>query len=179
MLALGFYSMPQLTGAVERSESAKGQKNITFSNAAWSRGPLRGGKGQEFPYPNPGFSLQLWQINSSVLICKEEILPTYLLTGGHRANCQGQLRLCPRTYYIKKLNSEWSKALQVSLIFDIWSFQPTEVLTAAVFSLTSKRSSLVRARCIQHGCICTVWVTGSLAFLSVWAAPTKLMGPKK
>ena len=87
--------MPQLTGAVEQSESAKGQKKHHFQQHCVIKGTLEGWKRSRIPLSQPWLSLQLWQINSAVLIRKVEILLTYL-PAEHRANCQGQLKTWPQ-----------------------------------------------------------------------------------
>lgn len=148
------------------TESAKGQKNITFSSAAWSRGPLRGGKGQELPHPHPGSHCNCGKLTSLSSSVKRGY---YSPTSQDSTNKDSS-----RVYNIKKLNSKIGKTQQVSLIFDIWSLQPTEALAAAVFSLTSERNSSAS----NHG-ESAVKEMGSLALLSAWAALTKPMGPKK
>lgn len=160
----GFLFQPQLRSSM--TESAKGQKSITSSSAAWSRGPLRGEKSQEHPHPHPGSHCncgKLAPLSSSMK------WGCYLPTSQDSTNKDSS-----RVYNIKKLNSKISETQQVSLISDIWSLQPTEAIAAAAFSLTSKRNCSAS----NHG-ESAVKEMGSLALLCAWAAPTKPMGPKK
>lgn len=149
-----------------------------FQQCCMIKGALEGWKRSRIPLSQCWLSLQLWQINSVV----QSVTWRYCSPTAQESTeliTRDSQRLCPRNYYIKKLNSDRSKTPQVALNFDIWSFQPTEALTAAVFSLTFKHPLRVTVLCIQQESICSIQETGSLAFLRVSEAPTKLMGPKK
>lgn len=72
-----------------------------FQQCCMIKGALEGWKRSRIPLSQCWLSLQLWQINSAVLICNMEILLTYC-TGEHRANYQGQ----PKTRPQKLLHQE-------------------------------------------------------------------------